>query len=1041
VNTRASRTWVTVLAVPLVLALGVWALATLRLQTELFPLFPQKLPSVQGLAEAQTFFGSAQQIFVVLGPSANEEHARALQERIAGLPAVNAVAVIGSPEWEAMLQTVAWTIANLPPEQFTEFQSLFSDPELRVRVQATRAQLSGAIDIEEVGRLEVDPLGLLPWLEERSRLKTDPPVSLLALVVQARAPLRTFHECQEFVADVRQAAAAALDGAAFHVTGRAAFVAENSLQMRRDMILMMVVATLLVAAAFWLFYRSIAALGWVLCVQALALCTAAFVARILFGELNVLSIGFSSILLGVGMDYCILVHHFHACGSGGDRAHWRTLRHGIWVSAITTAAAFGVLYFSSFPGLQQLAVLVGAGLLATAFFATESLPLALQRMQPAAPTRLLSVSEKAAEAIERGRPWLFRGLGLALAVIACILVAARGHKFYDTDLERLRPSNSDAARGARLLVAARKINATVDAIVSAPSLAELRTRVAGITDTTSLLPQEDYLETNRQRWTSGKQDRVRQAIDAAGFDATWSRATCLLLDSLDKWAAGTEQFSTARLLLSNVARKPDGQWAALVRLPRHESRLESATAILPADWPTMAEDLGQTARNDFRRLSLWMLVAVAGFCWMAHRSLRLVGLNLAALALATGGLAMLLLATGQTMTVLSLLAVPLLVGMTIDITVHLVLALEHNHGDLRATFRQMAAPVTLTGLTSLIGFGAPMITQQPMLQNLGMVMDMGIISAVLAGLIAIPLLYGAGKRNVTYSRTLYRAGWFSLAEALVRRLSPTQARRLGRVLGDWYATTHPRARAAVRSNVQLVRGPNVGQELVRATFRNFGAVMADYFLLGSRTNQEAMAMIEIVEGAEHFKAAVADGKGALLVTGHVGLFELGGVLMHEFGVPAVVLSLREPSPALNRWRAEYRKRWGAETLEVGHDHFSFVEILRQLAQGKCVAMLMDRPYGDQSVEIEFPHGKVPFASGPVWLSLLSGAPLLVVTVVATASGRYRLRASPPLKPQWRGDDKMATVREHTVELAKYLKDTICEHPDQWYQFVPLSPRS
>jgi lauroyl/myristoyl acyltransferase len=116
-----------------------------------------------------------------------------------------------------------------------------------------------------------------------------------------------------------------------------------------------------------------------------------------------------------------------------------------------------------------------------------------------------------------------------------------------------------------------------------------------------------------------------------------------------------------------------------------------------------------------------------------------------------------------------------------------------------------------------------------------------------------------------------------------------------------------------------------------------------------------------------------------------------------------------------------------------------VDISRQLAHGKCVAMLMDRPHGNGDVVFaDFPHGRVPFSTGPVWLSLLTGAPLVAVNILATESGNYALEALPPLRWQWRGPDRAATVREYTLELASRFREPLCNHPDQWYQFIPLS---
>jgi lauroyl/myristoyl acyltransferase len=290
-----------------------------------------------------------------------------------------------------------------------------------------------------------------------------------------------------------------------------------------------------------------------------------------------------------------------------------------------------------------------------------------------------------------------------------------------------------------------------------------------------------------------------------------------------------------------------------------------------------------------------------------------------------------------------------------------------------------------------------------------------------------------------YSQTLYRAFWFDMGVRLARLLGVKRARWVARALAEAYRLTHPRTQAAVQENLGLLCGPQLPRGAVRRTFGNFGATLADYFQLGARPRRDALALIETRRGFENIQCALADGKGTLLVTVHTGLFELGGLLMEEFHLPLVVLSLPEPTPALNQWRAAYRQRWGAETLEVGVSEFSFVEIARQLGSGKCVAMLIDRPHGNGDVVlVDFPHGQVPFSTGPVWLSLLTGAPIIPSTILATESGRYAMEALPPFRPNCGGADRAATVRAVTLELAARFREPLCNHPDQWYQFAPLS---
>ena len=157
-------------------------------------------------------------------------------------------------------------------------------------------------------------------------------------------------------------------------------------------------------------------------------------------------------------------------------------------------------------------------------------------------------------------------------------------------------------------------------------------------------------------------------------------------------------------------------------------------------------DLNRTAVRDFERLSLFMLAIVLVLCFAAHRSGRLVALNFIALVLSLLLLALLLYASDTSMTLLSLLCIPLMIGLVIDYSLHILLALEHAHGDLVDAARHLAVPVLLTGTASLIGFTAPMLSSQPALQNFGNVMDLGTIAAVTSGLILLPALYGRLKK-------------------------------------------------------------------------------------------------------------------------------------------------------------------------------------------------------------------------------------------------------------------------------------------------------
>jgi hypothetical protein len=233
-------------------------------------------------------------------------------------------------------------------------------------------------------------------------------------------------------------------------------------------------------------------------------------------------------------------------------------------------------------------------------------------------------------------------------------------------------------------------------------------------------------------------------------------------------------------------------------------------------------------------------------------------LNLLALGSSLVGLLFLLWLTGQSMTILSLVCVPLLIGLVIDYSLHILLAMEQSRGNLQLTFRHLAVPIVLTGLTSIIGFGSPLASRQPALQNFGFTMDLGIISAVVTGLVLLPTFYFSTNHPFHPSKILYRAFWFELAAWIASVLGQKSVRRIGRTIGFLYWFWHPRVREVVQSNMALLQTEPVSPQQIRSCFMHYGTALSDYFLLGTRPKSKVEALAEERIGLEHFLRARGD---------------------------------------------------------------------------------------------------------------------------------------------------------------------------------------
>jgi lauroyl/myristoyl acyltransferase len=291
--------------------------------------------------------------------------------------------------------------------------------------------------------------------------------------------------------------------------------------------------------------------------------------------------------------------------------------------------------------------------------------------------------------------------------------------------------------------------------------------------------------------------------------------------------------------------------------------------------------------------------------------------------------------------------------------------------------------------------------------------------------------------------SLYTLGAFRLARTLTQILPHGVALCIARLVAKICAPRNSPGFKCIRENLRVVTGLD-GPRLDRLAARNvaqFSAMLADYFYSTGDDGRWAKRLLGDWGGWDHIQAARAAGRGVILVTGHLGHWELGGLLLAQRGVPLTIVTLEEPSTGLTRWRDEARQRAGIKTVAVGPGReFAFVELIKVLERGECVAMLVDRPYLGSGSPVTFFGRAVQFSSAPALLRQHTGAAVLPVFVVRQRYGRYVSFAEPPMEMTTELDKRTALVA-NTQRIATVFESIIRRYPDQWFNYVPAFPPS
>jgi KDO2-lipid IV(A) lauroyltransferase len=248
----------------------------------------------------------------------------------------------------------------------------------------------------------------------------------------------------------------------------------------------------------------------------------------------------------------------------------------------------------------------------------------------------------------------------------------------------------------------------------------------------------------------------------------------------------------------------------------------------------------------------------------------------------------------------------------------------------------------------------------------------------------------------------------------------------------------PRTRAAVADNLRALYPDEHRVNLERRalhTLRSYARDVIDFIRALDATDEEIARLCDAVaEDSRLFRDILAEGRGAILVTGHYGNWEIGGVVMRRlFRLPLTVVAMAEASEEVTRIRREIRDDLGIDTIEVGQSLDTPLRISQRLRNNGFVAMLMDRHVDRDRVEVSFLGRSAAFLRTPALLGYMTGAPLVPCFIERLARGRFSVRPGTPIVVS-RDGPRDAAIRHATQQFADQLAAHIREHPQYWYQF-------
>lgn len=772
----------------------------LRFETNILEVLPQQIGAVQALQDFSHHFADERKVIVLLkaGSRPIGEESGEITDEITVEDAENLALFLRKelPDSEVMYQSsleenpdiFAASVAKIwsytPPEKVEKLvEKLGDENQLDLHLAQVKSDIENSFNQEQAMTQAYDPLGflqhptILALMESEISFSSDNGRLRMLMIsrknesnIGYKTDARWVAEIQEQLNSWREQKSKEKLSFATELTGGPVFNAEIGTGMEQDMKGTMTVTFSLIAALFLLMQRNWKQLVLISALLGFTFFMTLGIAGWIVGTLNLVSVGFAAILLGLVIDYCVII----------ARESRQTLQAGclrksvspsiLW-AATSTAIVFGVLMLSTFTGVAQLGALVMIGLLSGAIVMLVVTPWFFEKWPASPPSRMVTPIFLTSK-----KSWQLPVI-LILAAISVFVI--KGLPKVSFDLKMVEPQSSRAAQAFEVIQEEFSAWSNQNGIImlSADSIGELKKRAklaqtelkqlhnqGNITSAQwplGLIPDPEAYKKNTSslKRLIKSQDKILTQTKSAGFSQIGLALDQRILnafknqtdlgDDLLKSAAEDELvglffdvddhgrcFVSGRILMTNPI-TPEGlkQFDGLKRWNAHVTGWSVLQAIL---LPHVKRDLYMV----FIPATLVLLIALM----LVFRQWKDTFISVFVLLTSLISVNAIVILTGQQWNFLSGMAIPLIVGAGIDYSIHLIFALRRLDGDFVAVWNGVGKAICFCGTSTTIGFSSLLFASNDMLRSMGLICGVGVLLTMILSLLVIPGLWMLGQR-------------------------------------------------------------------------------------------------------------------------------------------------------------------------------------------------------------------------------------------------------------------------------------------------------
>lgn len=192
------------------------------------------------------------------------------------------------------------------------------------------------------------------------------------------------------------------------------------------------------------------------------------------------------------------------------------------------------------------------------------------------------------------------------------------------------------------------------------------------------------------------------------------------------------------------------------------------------------------------------------------------------------------------------------------------------------------------------------------------------------------------------------------------------------------------------------------------------------------------------DGEEHITNMLSKGKGAFLISGHAGNWEIAGYLLHRVSAKINIVIFEAEHESVKTFLDGVKGKTHVNLITINNDSFDHIYKINEATENnEIICLHADRFLpGSSTIEVDFLGAKADFPVGPFMLTTRLQAPLSFVYAMKESKRHYHFFASAPIetKEHLSKIEKQQEVQQLVKEYVKSLETILEKYPSQWFNY-------